>query len=105
VLKKRPARGGSAHRVTGHGCRRRNPKVSGRIAELKEQAAQGVVIAAQETLERISARARDETEGHEALQLRALPKRVRLAGRHMFNVRMRASSVLHPRLQTFRGTA
>jgi hypothetical protein len=63
---------GNAIRLTG------NDRVAARIAELKEQAAQGAVMAARETLERISARARDQTKGHEALQLRALE----LMGKH-----------------------
>ena len=56
----------------------KNVEFSGRLVDLGEQAAQGAVMTAQETLERISARARDETEGNEALQLRALE----LIGKH-----------------------
>ncbi len=56
----------------------RNHKVGARIAELKAEAAQGAVMAAQETLERITARARSDAEGLEALQLKALE----LMGKH-----------------------
>jgi Terminase small subunit len=55
-----------------------NGKVAARIAELKNEAASDAVMAAQEALERITARARDDAEGHEGLQLRALE----LMGKH-----------------------
>jgi hypothetical protein len=71
--------GGSSAASRAHASRLvAKGSVAARIAELKAEAAQGAVIAARETLERISARARDETEGHEALQLRALE----LMGKH-----------------------
>jgi hypothetical protein len=54
----------------------KNVEFSARLADLGEQAAQGAVMAAQEALERISARARDETDP--SLQLRALE----LIGKH-----------------------
>lgn len=63
---------------TGYSRLLTNVDFAARIADLHEQAVQGTVMAAQEALERISARARDEAEGHEALQLRALE----LMGKH-----------------------